>query len=115
MDRVSTKVQNLALPAFDSSYSQVSWFRDYAAYCGLSDDNMKRFTVVTQLGRRKPLLKKAFGEKNGPSGAAPCPVPVWLRAPARVTFEPPGEPKLTFTVRSHAVDLVSEEDDEGEN
>ncbi len=112
VDRANAKVQNIALPAFDPSDSQVSWFRDYAAYCGLSDDGRKRYTIVAQLGRRKPLLKRAFGEKGS---SAPCSVPVWSRAPARVTFEPPGEPKFTFTVRSHAVDLVTEEDDEGEN
>ena len=115
VDRVSAKVQNLALPAFDSSDSQVSWFRDYAAYCGRSDDNSKRFTIVAQLGRRKPLLKKPFGEKNNTVVTASCTAPLWSRTPARVTFEPPGEAKFTFTVRSHAVDLVTEEDDQGED
>ena len=112
VDRVSAKVQNITLPAFDPSDSQASWFRDYAAYCGPADDNSQRFTVVAQLGRRKPLLKRAYGEKDG---SASCPAPVWSRAPARVNFEPPGEAKFSFTVRSHAVDVVSEEDDESEN
>jgi hypothetical protein len=111
VDRVSAKVQNLALPAFDAFYSQVSWFRDYAAYCGASGDG-QRYTVVAQLGRRKPLLKKAFGEKGS---SMACPAPQWSRAPARATFHPAGEDKFTFTVRSHAVDLVSEDDGEGEN
>jgi hypothetical protein len=115
VDRVSGRVQTIALPAFDPYYSQVSWFRDYAAYCGLSDDASMRFTVVVQLGRRKPLLKKSVGEKSGISANASCPAPSWSRAPARVTFDAPGEAKFTFTVRSQAVDLVVEPADEGEN
>lgn len=112
VDRVSGRVQSIALPAFDASYSQVSWFRDYAAYCGFSDEGGQRFTVVVQLGKRKPLLKKAAGSGATRQG---CSSPAWSRAPARVTFEVAGEAKFTFTVRSQAVDLVTEGDDEGGN
>lgn len=112
VDRVSGRVQSIALPAFDASYSQVSWFRDYAAYCGFSDEGGQRFTVVVQLGKRKPLLKKAAGSGAARQG---CSSPAWSRAPARVTFEVAGEAKFTFTVRSQAVDLVTEGDDEGGN
>ena len=115
VDRVSGRVQTITLPTFDAYYSQVSWFRDFAAYCGLSEDASKRFAVVVQLGRRKPLLKKTVGEKTGIPANASCPAPVWARAPARVTFDPPGEAKFTFTVRSHAVDQVTENDEEAEN
>lgn len=113
MDRSSGRIQTIALPAFDAYYSQVSWFRDFAAYCGLSDDASKRFAVVAQLGRRKPLLKKSVAEKN--AGNAACAPPMWSRVPVRVTFDAPGEPKFTFTVRSQALDLVVEEADDGEN
>jgi hypothetical protein len=113
VDRASGRVQSIALPAFAAYYSQVSWFRDFAAYCGLSDDASQRLAVVVQLGRRKPLLKKSMAEKSGAN--APCPAPLWSRAPARVSFDAPGEPKFTFTVRSQAVDLVLEEADAGEN
>lgn len=113
VDQVSGRVQSIALPAFDAYSSQVSWFRDFAAYCGLSDDGSKRFAVVAQLGRRKPLLKKPVGEKSGANRA--CRSPMWSREPARVTFDAPGEAKFTFTVRSQAVDLVAEDGDEGED
>lgn len=113
VDRSSGRIQTIALPAFDAYYSQVSWFRDFAAYCGLSDDASKRFAVVAQLGRRKPLLKKSVAEKN--AGNAACAPPMWSRVPVRVTFDAPGEPKFTFTVRSQALDLVVEEADDGEN
>jgi hypothetical protein len=114
VDRISGRVQPVPLPAFDAYYSEVSWFRDYAAYCGVSDDGDKVFTVVAQLGKRKPLLKKAAGESGGALQGKPCHAPAWFRAPARVTFDAPGEQKFTFTVRSHALDLVSGDEDEGE-
>jgi hypothetical protein len=113
VDRISGRVQPVPLPAFDAYYSEVSWFRDYAAYCGVSDDGEKLFTVVVQLGKRRPLLKKAAGESGGDLQSKPCNAPSWFRAPARVTFDAPGEQKFTFTVSSHALDLVTEDEDEG--
>jgi hypothetical protein len=110
VDRLTGKVQSVALAAFDAYASEVSWFRDYAAYCGLSDDRSAAFAVVVQLGKRKPLFKKAV-EAN-----RPCAAPLWSRAPARVTFDATGQPKFTFKVQTHAVDIVAAEDEEaGEN
>jgi hypothetical protein len=112
VDRVSGKVQQIALPEFDADLSTVSWFRDYAAYCGTSDDGQKTYAMIVQLGRRKPLLKKALGEAGpGPVG---CTLPSWQRNPVRVTFETKADRKLTFTVRSRAVDLAAEDENEGE-
>jgi len=111
-DRVSGKVQPLTLPEFDPYPTTVSWFRDYAAYCGVSDDRSKFFAMIVQLGRRKPLLKKALGEV-GPDAPA-CPLPVWQRNPVRVTFQPKADQKLTFSVRSRAVDLAVEDESEGQ-
>jgi len=56
-DRITGHISLINLPEFDSYYSVVSWYRDYAAYCGVSDDGKKLFAVVFQLGRRKPILK----------------------------------------------------------
>jgi len=64
-------------------------------------------------GVRKPLLKRAIGESRRDEAIKRCSGPLWLRAPVRVTFEPTGEQKFTFTVRSHAVDLVTDDDEEG--
>ena len=92
-----------------------SWYRDYIAYCGVSDDGKKLFAVVAQLGRRKPILKKALGEADGDDMPdSECPAPDWQRQPTRVTFEPLENQKLTYSVRGHAVDVVNDaEDDEG--
>lgn len=57
VDRVTGKVQPIVLPEYDPNVSTVNWFRDYAAYCGTSEDGQKNFAVVAQLGHRKPLLK----------------------------------------------------------
>jgi hypothetical protein len=114
VDRVTGRVTQINLPEFDSFYSTTSWYRDYIAYCGVSDDGKKLFAVVAQLGRRKPMLKKALGEAYADDMPdSECPAPAWQRQPPRVTFEPEENQKLTFAVRGHAVDVVNDaEDDE---
>lgn len=121
VDRVSGRISPINLPEFDVLYSGVSWYRDYAAYCGVSEDGKKIYAVVEQIGSRKPALKKLL---EGESVAAPeakdaspdsaCPLPAWQRAPARVTFEPAGATKQTFAIRGHTVDVVTEEEDDEE-
>lgn len=38
VDRVTGHVTQVNLPEFDPFYSTPSWYRDYVAYCGVSDD-----------------------------------------------------------------------------
>lgn len=116
VDRVTGKVTQIALPEFDPYYSTASWYRDYVAYCGVSDDGKKLFAIVAQLGRRKPILKKPLGEPGGEDAPdSECPAPAWQRQPVRVTFQPEEDQKLTYSVHGHVVDIVNdEEDDEGE-
>jgi hypothetical protein len=52
VDRQTGHVTQLNLPAFDGETSEASWYRDYAAYCGASDDGAKTYLVVSQLGKR---------------------------------------------------------------
>ncbi|HZW80894.1 MAG TPA: hypothetical protein VFF50_10510 [Candidatus Deferrimicrobiaceae bacterium] len=120
VDRVSGHVSPINLPEFNAFYSAASWYRDYAAYCGVSDDDKKVYAVVAQISRRKAVLKKLLagvsvniGTKDSEPDSA-CPVPGWQRAPARVTFEPTGVPKQTFAIRAHTVDLVADEQDDDE-
>jgi hypothetical protein len=61
VDRISGKIQRLALPEFDADFSAVNWFRDYAAYCGAADDGEKSYAMIVQLDKRKPLMKKGLG------------------------------------------------------
>jgi hypothetical protein len=110
VDRVTGRVSPVNLPEFDAFYSAVSWYRDYAAYCGVADDGKKTFAIVAQLNRRKPILKKeiAGGLAEDAAADSACPVPAWQRGPARVSFEPAGVARQTFAIRGHVVDGVSE-------
>src|SRR4051794_32845157 len=58
VDRVTGRISGINLPEFDFYQSTISWYRDYAAYCGVSDDGKKVSAMVVQLGSRKPLLRK---------------------------------------------------------
>ena len=114
VDRTTGRVSPINLPEFDAFYSAASWYRDYAAYCGVSDDGRTAYAVVAQIGRRKPVLKKALSNGSPPEDGAPdsvCAAPAWQRAPARVSFEPPGGARQTFAIRGHAVDVVNDAED----
>jgi hypothetical protein len=115
VDRVTGRVTQLNLPEFDPGQSAAGWYRDYIAYCGVSDDGKKLYAIVAQLGRRKPILRQPLGEP-GTDGEpdCECAVPAWQRQPPRVTFEPEAGQKLTFTVRGRIVDLVSAEEETAE-
>ena len=115
VDRVSGRVSPVNLPEFDTSYSAASWYRDYAAYCGVADDGKKTFAIVAQLNRRKAVLKKevAGGPAEDAAAESACPAPVWQRDPARVSFDAAGVARQTFAIRGHVVDVVSEEEEEG--
>lgn len=108
VDRTTMRITQLNLPEFDPFYSNTSWFRDYVAYCGLSDDATKVYAVVAQIGRKKPILRQRLGEaKNGNMPESECAAaPHWDRDPIRVTFEPAGGQKQTFQVFGHAVDAM---------
>ena len=115
VDRLTGHISSIALPEFDPYYSAASWYRDYAAYCGVSDDGKKFFAIVFQVGRRKPVLKKPLGKAGGDDAPdAECPAPVWERQPVRVTFEQDENQKSTYSVRGHAADLVSVDEAEEE-
>jgi hypothetical protein len=118
VDRTTGRVSPINLAEFDSYYSAASWYRDYLAYCGVSDDGKKTFAIVAQLSRRKPVLRKPLTDGGVADDGAPdsaCPVPTWQRGPARVSFQTAGGAKQTFAIRGHVVDLVNdaEEEDEG--
>jgi hypothetical protein len=115
VDRVSGHISQASLPEFDPDSSSASWYRDYVAYCGVSDDGRKLYAVVTQLGRRKPILKKPMGEASGELMAdSECDAPSWQRAPARVSFVSKADQKFTFAVRGHTVEVVTDDDSEQE-
>ena len=110
VSRDTGRVSQLTLPEFDPYYSAASWYRDYVAYCGVSDDGEKLYAVVAQVGRRKPVVRKDLGAAHGRDlPESECPAPEWQRQPARVTFAPVGATRLTFEVRGHAADIAETE------
>jgi hypothetical protein len=111
VDRLTGRVAQLGLPEFDPFYSTASWYRDYIAYCGVSEDGKKLYAVVAQVGRRKPILKKDAGVPAGADDPdSECPPPVWERNPMRVTFQPHDndKEKLVFSIRGRVVDVVND-------
>ena len=58
VDRVTGRETALRLPDYDPGASQVSWFRDYAAYCGVTPTRKSLYAVVAQIAARKPVLAK---------------------------------------------------------
>jgi hypothetical protein len=120
VDRVTGRTAPTNLLDFDVAYSEVSWYRDYAAYCGVSDDGKQIYAMVAQINRRKPVVKWLIGEakvaaetQQSQMPDSACKIPDWQRSPARVTFEPNPSTKRTYVIRGHSVDLTtSEEEDE---
>src|SRR5580698_3233751 len=113
VDRITGHISQASLPEFDPDSSSASWYRDYVAYCGISEDGHKLSAVVMQLGRRKPILKKPLGEAaNEEASSSECAPPAWQRAPTRVSFVSQADQKFTFAVRGHTVEVVSDDDPE---
>jgi hypothetical protein len=127
VDRETGRVTALKLPDYDPGVSQVSWFRDYAAYCGLTASGKSLYAVVAQVAARKPVLAKklaAFeaGEQNAqPAPAAPsapaasaCAPPEWQREPLRITFHPTGKDAVSYDIVPGSAVLVEGTGDEEE-
>ncbi len=115
VDRTNGRVANVVLPEFDPFYSEASWYRDYVAYCGVSENSEKLYAVVAQVGRKKPILRKELGRaSNGETPDSECGAPQWERNPARVTFRPKNAAKVTYAVQGHAADLLPAEAEEAE-
>jgi|ERR1700728_694523 len=118
VDRVTGRITPINLPEFDIIYSDVSWYRDYAAYCGVSDDGKQIYAVVAQINRRKPIVKWLIEEvkfavetQQWQIPDPPCKLPDWQRSPSRVTFEANPATKRTYVIRGHSVDLSTAEED----
>jgi hypothetical protein len=113
VDRVSGHITALHLPDFDPIVSNVSWFRDYAAYCGIAT-NAKGglFAVVAQVGAHKAVAQRQLGKWPQPEHASPvCRPAQWQRLPMRVSLQPTGGELVTFDVVG-TTSLVEEGDND---
>jgi len=115
VDRVTGHIVALKLPDYDPGVSQVSWFRDYGAYCGVTASGKSLYAVVAQVAARKPVLAKkleGFDAANRPD--AVCAAAEWQREPLRITFHPVGKVAVSFDIVPGSAVLVEDAGDDGE-
>ena len=114
VDRVSGHITALHLPDFDAAVSEVVWYRDYAAYCGIAGGARGGlFAVVAQLGARRAVVQKQIGKWPQPDHFIPvCQPAQWQRLPTRVTLKPTGGEAATYDVVGSA--SILEEGDNGD-
>jgi hypothetical protein len=106
----------MKLPDYDPAVSQVVWFRDDAAYCGLNSGGHQLYAVVAQVGARRPILAKKVGPWTptspapGTPTAAACAKATWQRDPLRVSFAPTGAEPMNFNLVGLSAVLVEDGD-----
>jgi hypothetical protein len=115
IDRVKGSVTALHLPDYDPAVSDVVWFRDYAAYCGLTASGKQLYAVVAQISARKPLIAKKMSPWSpGESQPPACATAVWQRDPLRVTFQPTGAATVSYSLVGLSAVLVEDGDNNDE-
>lgn len=129
VDRTNGHYVALKLPEYDPAVSQVVWYRDYAAYCGLTASGKSLFAVVAQIGARKPVLSKklaawaphvaafdatpaATPPVRAADPAAACSPASWQREPLRVTFQLNGDASVSYDLVGLSAVLVEDGDSE---
>jgi hypothetical protein len=113
VDRLTRHVVAMKLPDYDPGVSQVSWFRDYGAYCGITASGKSLYAVVAQVAGRKPVLAKKLAAFDSADHADPvCGQAEWQREPLRITFHPAGTNVVSFDVVPGSAVLVEESEDE---
>jgi hypothetical protein len=105
----------LKLPDYDPGVSQVSWFRDYGAYCGVTASGKSLYAVVAQVAARKPVLARKLAAFDPESHADPvCALAEWQREPLRITFHAAAKDSVSFDVVPGSAVLVEDSGDETE-
>jgi hypothetical protein len=113
VDRATGRITALKLPDYDPAVSRVVWFRDYAAYCGLTPSGKSLYAMVAQLSVRRPALSKKLSAFQAGDRADPvCAAPEWQRDPLRVTFHPAGRDAVSYDFVPGSAVLV---EDSGED
>jgi len=121
VDRATGHIAALHLPDFDAAVSNVAWFRDYAAYCGVAQTAKGGlYAVVAQLGARRAVVHKQIAPWPPPAATQPasahtgppCLPAQWQRQPMRVTIQLTGGDPITFDVVGGASILEEGDSDE---
>jgi hypothetical protein len=100
VDRVTGHILALHLPDFDTQISNVVWFRDYAAYCGIATTAKGGLVaIVAELGAHKAIVQKVIAPWPQAQPTHPaCAPATWQRSPMRATLQPTGGQPMTFDV-----------------
>ncbi len=115
VDRATGRITALKLPDYDPGVSQVAWFRDYGAYCGVTPSGKSLYAVVAQISARKPVLAKKLAAFDGQDQASPaCAATEWQREPLRVTFHPAGKDAVSYDIAPGSAVLVEDSGDDAE-
>ncbi|HEY1650077.1 MAG TPA: hypothetical protein VGF96_18990 [Terracidiphilus sp.] len=115
VDRVTGRETALRLPDYDPGVSQVAWFRDYGAYCGITASGKSLYAVVAQVAARKPVLARKLSAFDAENHADPvCVQPDWQREPLRVIFHPAGQDAVSYDIAPGSAVLVEDTEDEPE-
>jgi hypothetical protein len=113
VDRITGRISVLHLPDYDPAISEVVWFRDYAAYCGLTANGRKLDAVVTQIAGRRPILAKEIKPWSPEAHSKQvCDPAVWQRAPIRITFRPVGSNEISFDLFGNSAVLLEEDEED---
>src|SRR5271156_3395175 len=111
IDRVKGSVTALHLPDYDPAVSNLVWFRDYAAYCGLTASGKQLYAVVAQIAARKPVVAKKLSPWSPGENQLPaCAAALWQREPLRVTFQPSGATAVSYDLVGLSAVLVVDGD-----
>lgn len=114
VDRQTGHTTALHLPDYDPLASDVVWFRDLGAYCGLTASGKQLYAVVAQVAGRKPVLAKKLGSFDASDHATPVCAPAkWQRDPLRVTFQVGNTVPVSFDVVGGSAVLVEDGDEGG--
>jgi hypothetical protein len=120
VDRLTGRVTPLKLPDYAPEMSHVAWFRDYAAYCGMTASGKSLYAVVAQIGSRKPVLARKIrpyspGTDANSRDSQVCGAPEWQREPLRISFHlSTSDPPLSFDLVGGSAVLVEGGEDDSD-
>jgi len=115
IDRLTGHITLLHLPNYDAIVSEVVWFRDYAAYCGVSNTAKTLYAIVARAGVAKAIVQKEIAHMPADDlNQALCAAAVWERSPIRVTFNPSGHDAMSFEISGTTASVLEEAPDNDE-
>ena len=115
VDRISGHITAVHLPDYDPDISDVVWFRNYAAFCGIATTAKGGVVaVIAELGARKAIVQKVIAP--WPQTTPPWPVcarAIWQRTPMRATLQLTNGQPITYVVVG-TVSLIEDNDNSDE-